>query len=110
MADICEYKLFKQYKTINSMSSGKVFLGVLAGAATGALAGILFAPAKGSKTRKKISRKGEDYLDAVKESYNDLLDTITEKMEKVKEDVSEFADKKMNKVEKSVKDAKTVKG
>jgi gas vesicle protein len=110
MADICEYKLFKQYKTINIMSSGKFFLGVLAGAATGALAGILFAPAKGSKTRKKISRKGEDYLDAVKESYNDLLDTITEKMEKVKEDVSEFADKKMNKVEKSVKDAKTVKG
>ena len=92
------------------MSSGKFFLGVLAGAATGALAGILFAPAKGSKTRKKISRKGEDYLDAVKESYNDLLDTITEKMEKVKEDVSEFADKKMSQVEKSVKDAKTVKG
>ncbi|NLO02771.1 MAG: YtxH domain-containing protein, partial [Bacteroidales bacterium] len=45
------------------MSSGKVFLGVLAGAAAGALAGILFAPAKGSKTRKRILKKGEDYSD-----------------------------------------------
>ncbi len=79
------------------MSSGKVFLGVLAGAATGALAGILFAPAKGSKTRKKITRKGEDYLDAVKEAFNDLLDTITEKFEKVKEDVSEYAENKLGK-------------
>ncbi len=42
------------------MSSGKVFLGILAGAAAGALAGILFAPEKGSKTRKKIVKKGEN--------------------------------------------------
>jgi gas vesicle protein len=79
------------------MSSGKVFLGVLAGAAAGALAGILFAPEKGSKTRKNITRKGEDYLDAVKESFNELLDTITKKIEKVKEDVSEYAENKMGK-------------
>jgi gas vesicle protein len=92
------------------MSSGKVFLGVLAGAAAGALAGILFAPEKGSKTRKKITRKGEDYLDAVKESFNDLLDTITEKLEKVKDDVSDYAEKKMGKTEKPEKDAKTVAG
>jgi gas vesicle protein len=31
------------------MKSVKVFLGLLAGFATGALTGILFAPAKGSK-------------------------------------------------------------
>lgn len=91
------------------MSSGKVFLSVLAGAATGALAGILFAPAKGSKTRKKITRKGEDYLDAVKDSFNELLDTITKKMEKVKGEVSDFADKKMSKAEKNLKDKKTIK-
>ncbi len=90
------------------MSSGKVFLGVLAGAATGALAGILFAPAKGSKTRKKITRKSEDYLDAVKDTFNELLDAFTEKLEKVKDDVSEFAEKKMGKTEKHLKDTKTV--
>ena len=49
------------------MSTGKVLLGVLAGVAAGAMLGILFAPDKGSNTRKKISKKGEDYADAVKE-------------------------------------------
>ena len=46
------------------MSSGKVVLGLLAGVAVGALAGILFAPAKGSKTRKRIMNKGENYADS----------------------------------------------
>ncbi|MFW5831035.1 MAG: YtxH domain-containing protein [Prolixibacteraceae bacterium] len=77
------------------MSTVKVLLGVVAGAAAGALAGILFAPEKGSKTRKKILRQGEDYSDALKEKFDDLLKVITEKFDKVKEDVSGYADKKM---------------
>jgi gas vesicle protein len=89
------------------MSSGKVFLGVLAGAAAGALAGILFAPAKGSKTRKRILKKGEDYSDAVKEKLNDLLEVVTEKFEKVKADVSDYADKKMGKPDEAEKKTKT---
>jgi gas vesicle protein len=89
------------------MSSGKVFLGVLAGAAAGALAGILFAPAKGSKTRKRILKKGEDYSDTVKEKLNDLLEVVTEKFEKVKADVSDYADKKMGKPDEAEKKTKT---
>jgi len=45
------------------MSSGKVLLGVLAGVAAGAFLGILFAPEKGSNTRKNISKKGEDFAE-----------------------------------------------
>lgn len=90
------------------MSSGKVFLGVLAGAAAGALAGILFAPAKGSKTRKEITRKGEDYINALKDTFNELLNACTEKIEKVKDDVSDYADRKMGKMEKPEEEAKTV--
>ena len=69
------------------MSTGKVLLGVLAGAATGALAGVLFAPHKGSVTRKKISRTTGNYANGAKDKINELLEDITEKFEKVKEDV-----------------------
>ncbi|MDZ7774553.1 MAG: YtxH domain-containing protein [Bacteroidales bacterium] len=92
---------------INIMSTGKVLLGIIAGAAAGALAGILLAPEKGSKTRKRIIRKGEDYKDEVEDTFNELLDTITEKTEKVKDEISDYADKKMGKTE---KDAKKFKG
>ena len=47
------------------MNTGKVLLGVLAGVAAGALVGILFAPAKGSRTRKRIYKKGEDYAEGL---------------------------------------------
>lgn len=41
------------------MDTGKVLLGILAGLATGAVLGILFAPDKGSDTRKKnIQERG----------------------------------------------------
>lgn len=75
------------------MDSGKIVLGILAGAAAGAIAGILFAPAKGSNTRKKISKKGEDYYDSLKEKVDGLLDAATENFEKVKEDALKYAEK-----------------
>ena len=88
------------------MSAGKVVLGVLAGIATGAVLGILFAPEKGSVTRKKIAKKGEDYVDDLKEKFEDLKDDISEKFEKVKEDVSEFAHHYKVKAEKEAKSEK----
>lgn len=46
--------------------SSKILVGFLAGAAVGALAGILFAPDKGSNTRRKIADKSGDIKDSVK--------------------------------------------
>ena len=88
------------------MSTGKVLLGIVAGAATGALMGVLFAPHKGSVTRKKISRTTGSYADGVKEKVNELLDGITENFKKVKEDVSEFAEQNMHKMDGAKKDVK----
>lgn len=73
------------------MSSGKILLGVLAGIAAGALLGVLLAPDKGSVTRKKIVKKGEDVVDSVKDKYNDIRETVSEKYEEVKDRVSGFA-------------------
>jgi len=92
------------------MSSGKVFLGVLAGLAAGALLGILFAPEKGSVTRKKISKKGEDYADILKEKFDEFLDGMKEKFEEAKEDVSNSAEVSKDKSEKAKKDARTATG
>ena len=91
------------------MDSGKVFLGVLAGIAAGAVLGILFAPEKGSDTRKKLAGKGEDYSDLVKDKVNEFLGSMSEKFEKVKEEVSEFAEHAHAKAEDMKKEAKTAK-
>jgi gas vesicle protein len=88
------------------MSTEKVVLGVLAGAAAGALLGILFAPEKGSDTRKKISRKAEDEVDALKDKMNDFIDVVGQKFEKVKEDVTDFVETAKHKVETEAKQAK----
>lgn len=73
------------------MSSGKVILGILAGAAAGAMLGILFAPEKGSTTRKKILSKGEEYADELKEKFNEFVDKVTEKFESAKVEVKDEA-------------------
>lgn len=66
------------------MNAIKITLGVFAGIAVGALAGILFAPAKGSSTRRRIIHLGEEYSDELKERFEDLVDTIAEQYEDTK--------------------------
>ena len=74
------------------MSSGKLFLGVLAGLSAGAVLGILFAPDKGTETRKKIVEKGEDYVDEVKEKFNGLIDDLSKKMDGVHSKAKKMAE------------------
>lgn len=73
------------------MNAGKVVLGVLVGFAVGATAGILFAPDKGSSTRKKISKKSDAYVDELEDKFNTFVDDITEKFETVKTEAVRIA-------------------
>jgi gas vesicle protein len=69
------------------MKTSRVVLGVLAGAAVGALIGVLFAPDKGANTRRKIARKGEDIVDDVKDRLDHLKGQATEVVNKFAEKI-----------------------
>jgi gas vesicle protein len=89
------------------MKSGKVFLGIIAGVAVGAILGILFAPDKGWNTRKRISKKAEDVTDDLKEKFDEFLDSISVKVDEAKEQASDISEKVKSKVTDVKKEAKT---
>lgn len=76
-------------------TSGKILAAVAAGIAAGAVLGILFAPDKGTETRRKINETGKKFADDVKdkfqkgkEKFNDMKEEIKHS---VKEKIEEFA-------------------
>jgi gas vesicle protein len=73
------------------MNASKVLMGVLGGVAVGAVAGILFAPAKGTKTRKRIMKKGNDLKKDMKNKFEDVYKTISTKYDSVLDQAKEFA-------------------
>jgi gas vesicle protein len=88
------------------MNSGKVILGVLAGFAAGALMGVLSAPESGAKTRKNILGKTEDYADALKGKFDEMVDNMTKKLEntmKSAEDMAANGKAKYDEAKKEVK-------
>jgi gas vesicle protein len=57
---------------------------ILIGAAIGAVIGVLFAPFKGSITRRRLRRKGyqiNDKINEMKDAINEKIDTLTEDTE-----------------------------
>jgi gas vesicle protein len=87
--------------------SSKIIVGFLAGTAVGALAGILFAPEKGSETRKKIAAKSGDITDSVKNSFNDFIDGVKQTYAGAKGEVDEFGNKLKGKLDGVKNDAKS---
>jgi gas vesicle protein len=76
-------------------NTGKIIVAVAAGIAVGAVLGVLFAPGKGSDTRKKMTAEGKKFYGDVKdkfrqskEKFNDLKEDIEQK---IKEKAEGFA-------------------
>jgi gas vesicle protein len=75
------------------MSAGKVLLGVVIGAAAGATLGVLFAPDKGSVTRKKLSREGRRGIESLKETAGEYVSAMEEKVGGFKETAGQLSDR-----------------
>ena len=63
------------------METGKIIVGVLAGVAVGAVAGLLLAPDKGSETRKRLLSQSNDYLDALYQKFDEFVENVTQNLE-----------------------------
>lgn len=74
------------------MKSVKIIFGALAGVAIGIQIGLLVAPEKGADTRKKLTKKGEEYLNDFNGQLNQLVKGFSEKFDKINKEISNVAE------------------
>ena len=82
------------------MNASKLVIGVLGGVAVGTIAGILLAPNKGSKTRKKMMSKGKGFSKKLKGKFEDLYENTNDKYDTLLQDAKELVPNKGVKVKK----------
>lgn len=75
------------------MNTGKTLLGIVAGLATGAVLGVLFAPNKGCDTRRKIAKKSKHLKEEVNHKYQDIVNNISGKIDDLEYNAEAFVQK-----------------
>lgn len=72
------------------MKASNLVLGTLGGLTAGLILGVLFAPDKGSETRKKIASKKNDLTDEIKSQLKKLNSLLNQKSGDVVEETKDF--------------------
>lgn len=85
--------------------NGKLLSALLLGAAAGAVLGLLFAPDKGSNTRKKIQDGAQGLMDELSEKIVEAKDALADLKSKASGAASDIKDKVMSKAEQLKADA-----
>lgn len=67
----------------NNKNSAQVVGAMLIGIVVGAVAGILMAPEKGTKTRRKIMQSAQDATDSIKHSIQDQFNALRSEAEEL---------------------------
>lgn len=75
------------------MKAKSVLLTMLISAAAGAAAGILFAPEKGSRTRRELTKRGRDLSDMARDEFEDFLRFTRKKYEAAVDQADELIEK-----------------
>jgi gas vesicle protein len=75
------------------MNAGKTMWGALGLFAGGAVVGVLFAPAKGKDTRKRIVDTTNGYAEEIKTKADNLMESITETIDIVKDEADKLTRK-----------------
>ncbi|HTA82489.1 MAG TPA: YtxH domain-containing protein [Bacteroidia bacterium] len=75
-----------------SGSTGKVIGALFIGALAGAALGVLFAPDKGSRTRRKLATGARDLADDLTEKIKEEADTLRSKAEELEDAAKDMID------------------
>jgi gas vesicle protein len=79
------------------MKTSKAILGILAGIAAGAAIGLLFAPDKDSRNKKKLRKTGGDLAEALSEridqKFEILVEGLNEKFKQASQSKNELSDR-----------------
>ncbi len=70
-----------------------IITGIVTGVATGVILGVLFAPNSGSKTRRKLTRKGEYLADEANHQYHKAVNNISNKIDGIEQNTATLLQK-----------------